>query len=283
MDEDATFGLGAVESHGLMTTEHRARLSQPIVGAARFVSRWADPLATALGGLLLAIASILDDHGVLPTLLVRVALLVVGAMLTGAAAVDSKRAIDRATKLEQELQSSTARVAAVRKAVDSELERLGEALGYLSDERVTVFLRVDDGFVAVGRHSANPSLCRTGRDVYPDGEGCIGKAWEGGAAHVYDLPDPIGQPDAWQNAMAKDWKVDRDVSARMLMKPRAVVAIRLGGEGGPIGVVAFESRRAQPVIAGKPSFTEGALKLVLQDDQGKRLVSLLQMSQTFLG
>ena len=62
------------------------------------------------------------------------------------------------------------------------LAHIAKTLGFGDQERVSIYKYSHEHgvFYMLGRYSEGPDFVRRGRGVYPDNEGCIGRAWQGG-------------------------------------------------------------------------------------------------------
>ena len=109
-------------------------------------------------------------------------------------------------------------------------------------DRINIY--VYDGesyFVRAGRFSYNPRYCTGGRQVYPEDEGCINRAWENGT-YAVSLPDPRKDLEQYIKAH-HDMSLSKDTASQLRMKPRFYYGIRFSrdSDSHPLGVIVIES------------------------------------------
>jgi hypothetical protein len=146
----------------------------------------------------------------------------------------------------------------------------GRTLEFGHSERISVYRHEEEGFVIVGRYSANPEFSKKPGRVYPHHEGVIGKAWQEGYAEVDDLPDPESEPEEYFRCQQEDWGIERALVERFTMKSRNYVAFALKDPvfSEPIAVIVFESTEV-----GRLSLEE--LAWALTTTEGQRIVQFL--------
>lgn len=163
-------------------------------------------------------------------------------------------------------------------AIRGELHDLQNSNSHYSNERASIFVCKDDGFILVGRRSANPKYDRSsGRVKYPLDEGCLGAAWRDGHAEVKNLPSAGGaaQPtQQWLREQERTCKVPSEVAAQFTMRSHSYLAFRIQSAQSDrsLGVLVFESTlsprdvldgRAHPLdrAALEPQVKRAALRL----------------------
>lgn len=203
-------------------------------------------------------------------------LVLLGLRSTRLKGVERERdsAVDRAESAEA--MARTARTAA-RRLSEIELHLMAEELRHFSSERTSLMIKTADGFVLAARWSANPTFNSQTRHAYPEGQGCLWRAWEKGQEVCTDLPDPRVNLETWVESQAR-WAIPADVATSMTMKSRTYAAFRIDSSSrgeGALGVIVFESEQ----VAGEDRdarLTLGQLQTAVKGKQGQRLRGLLE-------
>jgi len=132
----------------------------------------------------------------------------------------------------------------IQKLAQTDLATLAREQGWITSERISIFLHRNDGFQLVGRYSPNPVLASASRRRYPEDRGCLGDAWENSTSTA-DLPDATAALESWRAAQQQLGFSQAETEA-MRMKSRSYAALRIADHDGraPFGVVIVESVRA---------------------------------------
>lgn len=170
-----------------------------------------------------------------------------------------------------------------------ELDALRTEVGHLSSERVSLF-RCDGGhldsrhLILVGRMSANPIYDRSrGRRLYPETEGCLGRAWGESKARADDLPHP-GTARPWSAewiAAQAELGVPAQTAEALTMPSRSYFAFRIDGRERNLGVVVFESLNTSAeagALSSRAALSFGELEPAVDRAKG-RLAQLLRESE----
>lgn len=145
-----------------------------------------------------------------------------------------------------------------------------DTLSLTDKERVSVYKHDGRAFVMLGRYSKNPEFCKRGRGTYPEGEGCIAKAWLAGEAVLDSLPDPQTEEGRYLEVLKNDWGIKKGVARDFTMKSRSFVAFALENHSPKrIAVIVFESTNAG-------SLDKRELKNVMDNGEAKRLVDFME-------
>jgi hypothetical protein len=133
------------------------------------------------------------------------------------------------------------RQANFRIILDALLSQLSNEVGIANAEtRVSGYSHNGKAFILVGRVSENPKLRIRGRQIYPEDQGLIADAWQGGQAQCVSLP---GELEAYVVRMERDYNLPPDVTRALTMRPRSLIGIRVVDKmsNRPVGVVVAES------------------------------------------
>jgi hypothetical protein len=119
---------------------------------------------------------------------------------------------------------------------------LSKELEFGDTERISVYKHEGRAFVMLGRYSKNPLFDQSGRGIYPDSEGCIGRAWTSSESTVSNLPDPETNLAAYIAEVQK-WNLSESTIRSLRMKSRSYAAFAIDDSKGArrIAVVVFES------------------------------------------
>ncbi|MBD2058114.1 hypothetical protein H6F88_19205 [Oculatella sp. FACHB-28] len=186
----------------------------------------------------------------------------ISAALTTAGTIGSFKETEKIEALEKEianleslLELRTNFFQTIRKL----LEQFANEMNFSGTERISVYFHDGvDKFVPIGRYSENPVFQRIGRSSYPENEGCIGRAWHDGQgeAFVDDLPDPNHQLSDYLERVKRDWRINKEVVKRFVMKSRTYYGCAIKSEELPtrrIAVIIIESTEEK-------AFEKAALK-----------------------
>lgn len=127
---------------------------------------------------------------------------------------------------------------------DNELGNLFEELKLTNSDRISLYRHNGDNFIMIGRYAKNPNYCRRGRVIYPDSQGCIGKAWSEEQAFAIDLPDPLTDEALYIFRMKNLWMMNEETTRSLTMKSRNYAAYAIDNLNKPaqrIAVIVFES------------------------------------------
>jgi hypothetical protein len=127
--------------------------------------------------------------------------------------------------------------------VRSLLRSIHVELGLTNDGRVCIYRHepTRGQFSLMARYAENPDFDKTGRGLYPEGQGVIGQAWTKGEVTVTDLP---GDSSAYEARLASDFGMSSDVARNLTMQSRSLYGLRYPSSSSgttPLGVVVLES------------------------------------------
>jgi hypothetical protein len=200
------------------------------------------------------------------------------------AALQTKRITQLEEKIEthhatiSNLESDLDRMQLVyRDLFDGQLAMLANRFSFHDTERISVYKHDGKAFVMLGRYSKNPEYRKPGRVMYPEGEGCIGFAWQNGEAFIDDLPDCGTQKNAYLDKVCGEWNIKRAVVRKMKMKSRSYAAYAIYDIKGftRVAVIVFESMRVHV-------FNRDELRVILTTTEGKRISQFLDTAQSIL-
>lgn len=159
----------------------------------------------------------------------------------------------------------------------TKLGHTAKTLGFGDQERVSIYRysEQDRTFYMLGRYSEGPDFARRGRAVYPEDQGCIGRAWRTGEGIAQELPDPEVDYDNYERAMSDGWNIDRDTLRAMAMKSRLIcaIAIRDRTDLRRIAVVVFESTRVN-------GFALDDVRSFVTGIEGREMAHLIEVLQS---
>jgi hypothetical protein len=143
-------------------------------------------------------------------------------------------------------------------------------------ERVTVYKHERDHFVMLGRYSQHPQYRQKRRGIYPQNQGCIQRAWEGGDCFVDDLPDPDASLEVYLDAQRARYNIPKEEARKFRMKSRSYAAYAITESRGQdrIAVVVFESTRKQGL--DRPRIVD-----VLNTSERKRISRFIEKERPF--
>ena len=152
--------------------------------------------------------------------------------------------------LNAQVQELQARIGAITENVPEVMDNALKAIckkllvDESGDARVSIYIHNHERktFVPCGRFSYDPVLRQKGRTELADDVGCIASAWRNEWHFVDNLPDPSAGR-LYNDRMARDYNIPRDVSRRLRMKPRTIAAKRLSVEDTAVAVIVVESTR----------------------------------------
>jgi hypothetical protein len=257
------------------------------VRVAEVVADWWPQLLTAIGFVLLALASLADSQDQVNLSVAEVprtyifgagaALLVLGSIFMTLNGQERASLKSRVADLEGDnaaLQNS------LKRQGRNDLVQLGKQLRFFSSERISLFAVAKNSFHLVARHSPNPAYESQGRHDYPLDQGCLGRAWRESVASA-ELPDPNVDKQEWQQAQLKDHGIPLLVSQAFVMKSRTYVAFRIDRSGvkQPLGVVIFESELTAAGAASGQRIGRDDLEKIMKGVEGVRLQCMLESVQ----
>lgn len=124
------------------------------------------------------------------------------------------------------------------------LYRWAEALSFNGNHRISIYKHEGDHFIMIARFSHAKPLAARGRSIYPDDQGCIGRAWAAadGKCFTDDFPRPETQAARYRNKQNRAWGLPLEVADTLTMKSRAIYAIAIPDDAGQRHAIAvFES------------------------------------------
>lgn len=153
-------------------------------------------------------------------------------------------AAQRATR-KTDFIKATAEIARLRGTLhplfDGYLAELAIALGLDGNDRISLYAHFGNGFYRIGRYSSNPVFRRSGRKVYPDDEGCIGRAWTQGDFSLLGLPN-FSTNDTQYVAQLVALNLNEETIRALSMKSRGYWAVRIERSATEqLGVLVVES------------------------------------------
>jgi hypothetical protein len=107
-------------------------------------------------------------------------------------------------------------------------------------DRISLYIRGEDGFFPIARYSANPEYSSIRRTRYPPKQGAIYKSWNNGS-YYRTYPDPISHPDDYFAFLQKEENLPRQDAEEIQMKSRQIYGYRIGDDADPVGVFIIES------------------------------------------
>jgi hypothetical protein len=162
-----------------------------------------------------------------------------GELASKTKALESELALQKKT-LENEL---SLRKKGYSRILNDELKVLTRIVSFGDTDRISLYRydRREGKFIMIARHSSNPRLKQPGRVIYPENQGCIGKAWEQSICFV-DLPEP-GTSQYYQ-VHETEWNMDRETVDSITMKSRTIGGISIDNlNGEKTAVLIFEGTR----------------------------------------
>lgn len=150
--------------------------------------------------------------------------------------------------------------AAVSGVLSILLEDLVREIDLSCTNRVTVYYKTNNGFIAIARTASVPSYKNLSekRKIHPENVGVLGLAWSN--------PDPIlrlrldKDPGDWVRNAVEKYGYQEDAAKAIRMKSRSYFARRIqDGHGKDTGVLVFESldsSSAKTFSEGYPSLLE---------------------------
>jgi len=122
------------------------------------------------------------------------------------------------------------------------LRVLSNECGLGHTERISFYIHDGKAFVLQGRYSDNPHYNKTGRLIYPDDQGCIGRAYANGEWFVNDIPDYDASREAYLDRLQREYSIDKRTARAMRMKSRSLYGYGLENHRGhKVAVIVFES------------------------------------------
>jgi hypothetical protein len=158
-------------------------------------------------------------------------------------------------QLERELHQSKETVDQLRSALEAskigyqgmfrqQLRSMSKDYRFGHTERISFYIHDGKAFVLQGRYSANPHFDKPGRLIYPDNQGCIGKAYAVGDFFITDLPNFETDKRAYLDRLKNDYGIDKKTATSFKMQSRSLSGHSIENQGGhKVAVVIFESLR----------------------------------------
>lgn len=202
---------------------------------ARGAFAWLSPVLIAAGAILIGFSP--DNEwpfgiGIVVSVLAVISQIVIGpryARLIASERASTVRAAERATTIQKILH------AGLRTMMDTLPVDFAQA-------RISIYRHKGDHFIMLARVSDDLELQRPGRGRYPNTEGIIQKAWNGGSAVAVDLPE---ERSAWEQRCATEYKMDPASLRGLSMQALSIVGKRVDLTGGsqvvPVGLIVIES------------------------------------------
>lgn len=238
----------------------------------RWAKRTPGQLLSAVGGFITGVSQLVDDdlrlqllHRQIPlkssVLSTGLVIVVVGTLVAAGRELrqqkentDLKRDNENLRREKAEMEAQYADTLAAIGAIGDDVAfRLGKELRLGNSERITLFVKDDSGFRQVGRYASRTRYNVEGRGRYPRNHGCMGVAWDEGAAEVTDLPDPEADLNKYCREVKRRVKMAVGVTKLQSMHSRSYAARRIEDASGqtPIGVVVIESLKPDGVSRGR--------------------------------
>ena len=244
-------------------------------------------LLSGLGGLVLAQSDGPDRLGWLSMLTPWAPVMVlVGTVLSAAGVYATEQQKARISRLEQEIAAARGKINDAQQSAFEMGQGYTDVLaahlqaithdvsGFDSSARVSLYRHLGDRFSLLGRYSPNPDYRKPGRSHYPEGQGCIGKAWTDGEAEDR-LPDPATDSAGYQQILSKRWKIPGSIAKTMRMKSCRIVAFAVeNAERTRVGVIVFESTRSD-VLESE------VLRDVVRGPDGRVLAAFVEKMRPF--
>jgi hypothetical protein len=212
-----------------------------------------------------------------------IAIMMIGSIATfiqGDGAVKLKRRAEEAERARDSIQNAYSEFADQYRSIQQNIVKtvlrdIASNLHLGDSDRISLYGHNGRYFILAGRHSKHPEYSKIGRPMYPDNQGCIGKAWHNGDSFSDNLPDPTQDKRGWIRSLEKEFNIPKSTAEAFVMKSRCLVAraIELPGEAR-IAVLLIESVRVN-------RFSTTALRDGMNQDIASRLVSLLKIVATF--
>jgi hypothetical protein len=207
---------------------------------------------------------------------------IAGALALMEAAIVAHRQVALRSAKELANRAQTAE-AGLLQVMRGELVRLQEEAGYLSNERVSLFRCEGDCFVLVARRSLRPAFDESlGREAYPLGQGCLGRAWDEATAEEPGLPEPgpdSGPPRrGWLKEQDRLWRVPQATATSFTMRSQSYAAFRIQPGERALGVIVFESTLSsvQASVSGGARLLGVAELKPIVNRYSERMAQLLQ-------
>lgn len=247
-----------------------------LVKIAKWVENYWAQFLTAFGSLGLALSGIMpgvqtkgwdwlrsEPYGLI--FLASSLMTLVGGVMTWHQTPGIPALQDKVARLEDELEHSRK---GFYELLDYELQLLFESNGLTSTDRISIYKHEGHVFTMLGRYSSNPEYQKTGRGIYPDSEGCIGKAWREGKAFLGELPKPGTR--LFYSVLEKEWNIIQEVADSLRMPSRCYAAFGINdSKGRRIAVIVFESTQPNGI-------KNAAIEKALQDGEERRLNLFLE-------
>ncbi len=139
-------------------------------------------------------------------------------------------------------------------------------------ERVSIYVHMKDEeiFVPCGRYSHNPAWKTKGRTSFANNQGCIERAWQDGWHFANNFPQDRDGKE-YREHMLVQYKIPRNTTRDMRMRPLAIGAKRIQVGTTAIGVIVVES-------TNRDFFEEAELKGRLDEisDEFGRMISAIR-------
>jgi hypothetical protein len=107
-------------------------------------------------------------------------------------------------------------------------------------DRISLYVRSDEGFYPIARYSANPEYHTIRRVFYPPKQGAIYKSWIDGE-YFKKYPDPISDSENYYAILEQEENIPKVEAEKIQMKSRLIFGYRIGENHDPVGVFVVES------------------------------------------
>ena len=141
------------------------------------------------------------------------------------------------------------------------LRDISRALKFDHDDRISLYIVLENEFAICSRVSVNPELEKIGRGSYPINQGIIAKAWEQNMVFENNIPQYAKKNKKYSNYFHKYYNMPVSVTEKLSMKSHIYFGRRIHdhNKANPIGVIIVESKK-------KNRFDKAELEKVLNGD-----------------
>lgn len=132
---------------------------------------------------------------------------------------------------------------------------------FTTSERVTLYIHNGNNtFIPFGRYSLNTKFAKSGRDSYPDNEGCISKGWEDKWHFDNSFSNPETHKHDYLQEQKQRYGIQIPVMKKLKMKSTLFAALRLDIKDDAIAVIVVESTTMS-------KYTEKQIKKILEEQE----------------
>ena len=146
-----------------------------------------------------------------------------------------------------------------RALLEAHLVPLAQELNFGDTDRISVYKHDGHRFLELGRYSKNPDFHKTGRGVYPDNEGCLGRAWREGWAYVADLPDPKTEFNEYCHRQAVEYNISQLAVRGLTMRSLTYAALAIDSLRGDVRVAVIVCESTKPEDFSRDEVSRGFL------------------------